>query len=59
MNIGKKKERKRKEGKGRKEEVSSETIQTIRQWKDIFTFVETKNKNKTLVTLEILTISVT
>lgn len=48
-NIGyrqkEKKEKDRKEGKGRKEEVSSETIQTRRQWKDIFTFVETKKKN--------------
>ena len=47
-NIGyrqkEKKEKDRKEGKGMKEEVSSETIQTRRQWKDIFTFVETKKK---------------
>lgn len=46
LNIGKKKERKRKEGKGRKEEVSSETIQSIRQRKDIFTFVETKKQKQ-------------
>ena len=57
-----KKEKDRKEGKGRKKEISSETIQTRRQWKGIFTFVETKKKkkkNQKTVTLEILTISVT
>ena len=45
-NIGyrqkEKKEKDRKEGKGRKEEVSSETIQTRRQWKDIFKVLKEK-----------------